>query len=254
MTRKICNKKSKQVGWVITKCNLEHSKCMSIQTTMSANMIAKVIDSQNISVDNANINNITTSVKTFSEIDVSTKVDRRKISRAIKISQSNSNKLSFVEDFMFLEDYVVKLLENNQNSTIIFEKLNGNKFYRLFVQMSAWVRKTIFSRPIGSYDSAFFKNYMWNGYRIMVFGVIDGENRIVLTSIAIVSSENMENYEWFMKCQQKDKELEAWLQQPGFTFTTDRDKGLKSALAKTFNFGWMLNCTRHLQDVTMQIL
>lgn len=70
MTRKICNKKSKQVGWVITKCNLEHSKCMSIQTTMSANMIAKVIDSQNISVDNANINNITTSVKTFSEINI----------------------------------------------------------------------------------------------------------------------------------------------------------------------------------------
>ena len=80
----------------------------------------------------------------------------------------------------------------------------------------------------------------------MVHGMSDGEDNNVLTSIALVNTENKENYIWAYEQMKRHPVMKKVLEQEHLITVNDRDKGLKAAVLQMLPQAYARYCSRHL--------
>jgi hypothetical protein len=140
------------------------------------------------------------------------------------------------EQFKYLDSYVESMILKGHFA--VLEK-NGENFLRLCILYLEGIQSFGYYYERGmQLDATFIKNAC--GGTLMVSGFKDGNNNIKIIGIAVVSTENEENWTWFLQ-NVKDKIG----QQPSWIIS-DRDRGLQNAV-QIFNV-FHAFCFRHVLE------
>ena len=157
----------------------------------------------------------------------------------------------FSEGFALLPAYLAELEAQNPGSITVLEtepddEGNGVHFKRAFVMLGAMAEAFSNCKPYTSIDAGFLKHVLWEKFVFAVAGSSDGNRKDVLGAFAWMSVENTDNYKWFIQNMIRHPKVKEWMMQPGFVAVSDRDKGLKAAIAEVLPDAIPQHCARHL--------
>ncbi|KAI3733169.1 hypothetical protein L1987_64387 [Smallanthus sonchifolius] len=143
----------------------------------------------------------------------------------------------YTKQYAMLRDYALELKDKNPGTTVKFEVYpqpnpseNTRKFKRIYVCLGPLKEGfKALGRDLLGLDGAFMKG-PYPGQILTAVGV-DCNNGIYPVCYAIVESENLSSWTWFLELLGDDLDL---CKQSKFTFISDRQKGLIPAIAKVF--------------------
>ncbi|KAI3685979.1 hypothetical protein L1987_79648 [Smallanthus sonchifolius] len=141
----------------------------------------------------------------------------------------------YTKQYAMLKDYALKLKDKNPGTTVKFEVYpqpnpseNTRKFKRIYVCLGPLKEGfKALGRDLQGLDGAFMKG-PYPGQILSAIGV-DCNNGIYPVCYAIVESENLSSWTWFLELLGDDLDL---CKQSKFTFISDRQKGLIPAITK----------------------
>lgn len=149
------------------------------------------------------------------------------------------------QQFAKLWDYEAELKRSNKDVTtkIVTVEKDGRQVFESFYICFEPLRRTWKKccRPVIGLDGAFLK-WELKGEILSAVGR-DAENRIYPIAWAVVRGENKDSWEWFMKKLTIDLGLGVG---DGVTFISDKQKGLKIALATVVPKAEHRNCAKHV--------
>ncbi|KAK8672002.1 hypothetical protein V6N13_110380 [Hibiscus sabdariffa] len=138
-------------------------------------------------------------------------------------------------------DYLQELGSTNPGTTTICY-LDLRLFRRMYVCPQAckdgW---KVGCRRIIGLDGCFLKGY-FQGYLLTAVG-IDANDCIYPIAYAVVESENMSSWHWFVEILQTDLEIDNSF---NICFMSDRQKGLKEVIEDIFPYAEDRKCVRHI--------
>ncbi|KAL4578998.1 hypothetical protein LXL04_015133 [Taraxacum kok-saghyz] len=158
----------------------------------------------------------------------------------------------YTKQYDVLRDYILELQSTNPDTTVKLDLVSGPNldnvtsrcFNRIYICLGA-MKKGFRAgmRDFLGLDGAFMKG-PFPGQILTAVGV-DSNNGIYPLAYAIVESENMQSWKWFLDCLGDDLDLYA---NSNFTFISDRQKGLILALAQMFPNAEHRFCIRHIHE------
>ncbi|XP_022899371.1 uncharacterized protein LOC111412677 [Olea europaea var. sylvestris] len=150
---------------------------------------------------------------------------------------------SVVEHYRVLVDYYQQLRLTNVGSTIQLEGRAG-EFKRLYICLGGLKEGFIngCGRVIGM-DGCFLKTE--HGGQLLTAVGVDGNNIMYPVAYAMVETENGENWSWFLTLLRDDLRIH---DSHGWTFISDKQKGLVNAIGSLFEHPEHRTCIRHLYN------
>ena len=167
------------------------------------------------------------------------KVPYYKAARARKKALSNTYG-DFDSSYQYLESYLNKYAEQNPGSIVDLTK-NGDRFFRCFFAPIQALNAAKLSLPIIFLDATFGKTSSKG--MMLLATCIDGLLKTQFVAIGFVENESGRSWGYFL---QKLKAALPEFNREDFTFVSDRDKGLDTALADSFPRAKHAICLRHL--------
>ncbi|KAL4289626.1 hypothetical protein GQ457_14G018530 [Hibiscus cannabinus] len=168
-------------------------------------------------------------------------VPRSKLFRAkqlaLKTLQGN-----YSEQYSKIGSYAEEIRNTNPGSSVLC-KLDGGLFQRMYVSFKACVSGLAHCRPFISIDGCHLKG-KFGGQLLSVVGV-DANDCIFPIAYAVVEIENTDTWKWFINLLSEDINIE---NQHSWTWMSDRQKGLISALQSLFPEAEHRFCVRHLHN------
>lgn len=159
--------------------------------------------------------------------------------------------------FQMVIPYLVKFQDQNEHTTIQFEK-DGDHLKRIFICPGIMKSRMRFVRPVMSLDAAHLKS-QWGG-TLYIASVKTACDEIYPVAVAIMrENENYDGWNWFLQNLHTAVEILVMDHPKGrvrykyFSFVSDRQKGLLQALKNVFpsNHSWF--CSIHIARNTQQI-
>ncbi|KAK9066298.1 hypothetical protein SSX86_013619 [Deinandra increscens subsp. villosa] len=157
----------------------------------------------------------------------------------------------YFSQYSLLRDYVQELKSKNPGTTVKIEvdpvvdpSQPTRRFKRIYICLGALKRgfKAI-GRDLLGLDGAFMKG-PYPGQILSAVG-IDPNNGIYPVCYAIVETENLDSWTWFLQCLGEDLDLTS---RSNFTFISDRQKGLLPAMANVYPSAEHRFCLRHIHE------
>ncbi|XP_023730016.1 uncharacterized protein LOC111877739 [Lactuca sativa] len=157
----------------------------------------------------------------------------------------------YTKQYMVLKDYLMELQETNVDTTVKLEVVNEpnnaretRQFKRVYICLGALDKGFKAGlRDILGLDVVFMKG-PFPGQVLTAVG-LDSNNGIYPLAYAIVETENMSSWKWFLECLRYDLELYS---NSNFTFMSDRQKGLLPAIAQLYPQAKHRFCLRHIYE------
>ncbi|XP_073119764.1 uncharacterized protein [Henckelia pumila] len=152
---------------------------------------------------------------------------------------------SIQEQFSRIRDYCSELKRTDEGASVILkltEDDDGPRFQRLYVCFSAC--KDCFKdacRPVIGVDGCFLKTK--TGGQLLAAVGLDPNNNIFPIAYALVEGESKDSWVWFLRLLDKDIGFE---NQHGWTFMSDKQKGLIPAFESLYPDAENRFCVRHL--------
>ncbi|XP_076938559.1 protein FAR1-RELATED SEQUENCE 6-like [Bidens hawaiensis] len=150
-----------------------------------------------------------------------------------------------------LRDYIEELKRTNPNTTVKLEleecsdpTSETRQFKRIYICLGSLKKgfKAI-GRDLLGLDGAFLKS-AWPG-QLLTAVALDPNNGYYPVAYAVVESETLNSWEWFLECLGDDLDIN---NRSKFTFMSDRQKGLIQAVDKLFPSAEHRFCVRHIED------
>ncbi|KAG6514902.1 hypothetical protein ZIOFF_025277 [Zingiber officinale] len=151
------------------------------------------------------------------------------------------------EQFSRIRNYCAELKRSDEGATVILKLIEndqGPRFQRLYVCFSAC--KQGFKdacRPIIGIDGCFLKEK--HGGQLLSAVGIDPNNNIFPICYALVERETKDSWTWFLRLLDSDM---GFVNQHAWTFMSDKQKGLISAIEFLFLDAEHRFCVRHLHS------
>ena len=189
------------------------------------------------------------SVSSFMETvekDYNTGVSRQQVYRAKERTLRQIEGI-YTEQYSRIWDYCEELRKTNPGTTTkvqcdFNEQLGHPVFQRLYVCLGACKAGFIAGcKPIIGLDGCFLKG-VYGGQFLAAVG-IDANNETWVIAYAVVESECKESWVWFLDLLVKDVEI---VNQFGYTFILDKQKGLLPAFEQVVPNSEHRFCARHL--------
>nr|KAJ0214373.1 hypothetical protein LSAT_V11C400171290 [Lactuca sativa] len=180
------------------------------------------------------------------KVDLSRMKTFRAKSEALNLVQGD-----FVTQYSLLRDYIVELQTRNPDTTVRVDvESEGNPdsetrtFRCIYICLGA-LKKGFAAgkRDFLGFDGAFMKG-PFPGQILSTVG-LDGNNGTYPLAYAVVETENISSWTWFLSCLGEDLGLNT---NSNFTFITDRQKGILNAIATLFPCAENRYCVRHIRD------
>ncbi|KAD3066829.1 hypothetical protein E3N88_34709 [Mikania micrantha] len=157
----------------------------------------------------------------------------------------------FISQYALLWDYANQLRQTNPGTTVRIEvEPNPNpgesirEFKRIYVCLGGLKQGfKALGRDLLGLDGAFMKG-PFPGQILCAVGV-DNNNGIYLVCYAIVESETLSSWTWFLQQLGQDLELGT---NSNFTFISDRQKGILPAISNVFPCAEHRYCIRHIHE------
>ncbi|XP_071739245.1 uncharacterized protein [Rutidosis leptorrhynchoides] len=189
-------------------------------------------------------------VKHQLESNLEVKIHPQKAFRALQKAKKTL-KGDYKDQYGDLRDYVIELRRSNPGSTVKIEvedchdpSSSTRVFKRIYICLGACNRGfRAIGRDLLGVDGAFMKEPA-SGFLLTDVG-LDCNNGIYPLAYAIVESECLSSWTWFLELVASDLELN---EMSNFTFISDRQKGLISAVAKVFPVAEHRFCLRHIHE------
>ncbi|XP_022041036.1 uncharacterized protein LOC110943606 [Helianthus annuus] len=177
-------------------------------------------------------------------------ISRMKAYRAKVIAKKNVEG-DHVTQYSLLRDYANELINKNPGTTVKIElELGKNpgdqerQFRRIYICLAALKEGfKALGRDLLGLDGAFMKG-PFPGQMLTVVGV-DNNNGIYPIAYAIVESENLSSWTWFLEFLGSDLDLGG---NSNFTFISDRQKGIVQAVTRLFPCAEHRYCLRHIYE------
>jgi hypothetical protein len=117
------------------------------------------------------------------------------------------------------------------------------KFEALAIAPASLIKASTYCRGFMALDATHTKSK----YRMMLLiaTTIDANDNLLPLAWALVPTENVEWWTWFMKFV---KEHFLWANSEHMVFISDRDKGIASAINTNFPNGNQAHCCQHIAD------
>nr|KAJ0185193.1 hypothetical protein LSAT_V11C900500550 [Lactuca sativa] len=234
-------------NWFIKTYNHEH-KCLQTRKVRSAT--AKFISKQIMDQIESNPTIPVRALQEQLQKDYQVGYSIHKVFRA----KSTAKKLvqgDYKKQYDVLRDYILELQSTNPETTVKLEfdsepnlSATSRRFKRMYVclgGMKKGFRACL--RDFLDFDGAFMKG-PFPGQILTAVGV-DSNNGIYPLAYAIVETENTDSWNWFLECIADDLDLYA---NSNFTFISDRQKGLQTAISQLFPCAEHRFCLRHIHD------
>lgn len=143
--------------------------------------------------------------------------------------------------FAQIPEYFRRLAAQDPGATANIQLVAGT-FNRCFVAPSAARNAFRFCRPFVALDGTFLKTRFVQ--TLLLAATMDGANQLVLLAWGIVPSESQENWTWFL-----ERFLEAFphSNDDQTVMISDRDRGLKNAIASVLPLAVSAFCCYHLR-------
>ncbi|KAL4555620.1 hypothetical protein LXL04_038244 [Taraxacum kok-saghyz] len=158
----------------------------------------------------------------------------------------------YTKQYEVLRDYILELQSTNPDTTVKLDLVSEPNmanvttrcFKRLYICLGA-MKKGFRAgmRDFLGLDGAFMKGPFPG--QILTAVSVDSNNGIYPLAYAIVESENMQSWKWFLDCLGDDLDLYT---NSNFTFISDRQKGLLPAIAQMFPNAEHRFCIRHIHE------
>ncbi|XP_052623814.1 uncharacterized protein LOC111889772 [Lactuca sativa] len=157
----------------------------------------------------------------------------------------------YTKQYELLRDYVLELQATNPDTTVkidVCSELNPDsptrQFRRIYVCLGP-LKKGFKAclRDLLGFDGAFMKG-PFPGQVLSAVG-LDSNNGIYPLAYGIVESENIESWKWFLDNLGDDLDLG---RNSNFTFISDRQKGLHTAVEQLFPNDEHRYCIRHIHN------
>ncbi|KAH9082884.1 hypothetical protein Ae201684P_013788 [Aphanomyces euteiches] len=149
---------------------------------------------------------------------------------------------TILEGYRKLNDYFVRLSHDNPGSYSVFETWPDGTFRRCFFIPGCFNNCASKLKPLMSLDGTHLKG-IYNKSGVFLAGSMkDGSGSNLLVALAIVPTENEENWVWFMK-QMRASCLNL---PPDFFFISDRCKGLHNSVKAIYPHAWHRYCMFHI--------
>lgn len=149
------------------------------------------------------------------------------------------NEGHYIDQYNNLASYRQEILRSNPGSTIeIKTMMDGaiRRFHRMYICFAAckegW---KMGCRPLICLDGCHIKGH--HPGQILTAVGIDANNGMYPIAYAVVEVENQDTWTWFLEYLKWDLEIE-W--DNGYTFMTDKQKGLGNAIASMFLYFQLL--------------
>ncbi|CAI9281018.1 unnamed protein product [Lactuca saligna] len=208
----LASKWKKDVNWTVKTYNKVH-KCLQTRTVKACTykfLSSKIVE-QVESNPTIPIRALQEQLQRRFKVDLSRMKTFRAKSEALNLVQGD-----FVTQYSLLRDYIVEF------------KLKG---------FAAGKRDFL------GFDGAFMKG-PFPGQILSAVG-LDGNNGTYPLAYAVVETENISSWTWFLSCLGEDLGLNT---NSNFTFITDRQKGILNAIATLFPCAENRYCVRHIRD------
>ncbi|XP_057772531.1 uncharacterized protein LOC130992076 [Salvia miltiorrhiza] len=153
---------------------------------------------------------------------------------------------SFVEDYKKLRSYVLELMKIDKEGKFVLKTLLNKEdqpvFHRFFIGFSA-LKKGFFTgcRRLICFDACFLKTVL-RGVLLAAVGK-DCNYKMYPIAWAVVEKENEESWSWF--CENLFEEF-GIIDGFGWSFMSDKQKGLINAIQKLAPNGEHRHCARHV--------
>ncbi|KAL4386600.1 hypothetical protein GQ457_09G006940 [Hibiscus cannabinus] len=144
------------------------------------------------------------------------------------------------EQYSRVYDYFAELGGCNPGTTTILQ-LDDRVFERMYICLQACKDGFKACRPIICLDGCFLKGH-YQGWLLSAVGV-DANDCVYPLAYAIVESENLSSWTWFLQILETDMEL---TNSNHYTFMSDKQKGLVDAIIDVFPYAEHRTCVRHL--------
>ncbi|KAG6519487.1 hypothetical protein ZIOFF_022981 [Zingiber officinale] len=181
-------------------------------------------------------------VCTMLKANISRKVAYLAKRKALQLVQGTAE-----EQFSRIRNYCAELKRSDEGATVVLKLIEndqGPRFQRLYVCFSAC--KQGFKdacRPIIGIDGCFLKEK--HGGQLLSAVGIDPNNNIFLICYALVERETKDSWTWFLRLLDSDI---GFVNQHAWTFMSDKQKGLISAIEFLFPDAEHRLCVRHLHS------
>ncbi|CAI9265779.1 unnamed protein product [Lactuca saligna] len=240
--------RSKDSDYWYVKTLLDKHTC--VQTRKLRACTAKYISAEILDMVESNptvpLRSIQEQVQKRLQVGVSIhKVQRAKATATKQVSGD------YTKQYEVLRDYLMELQATNVGTTVKLEVVNEpnstretRQFKRVYICLGA-LKKGFKAglRDILGLDGAFMKG-PFPGQVLTAVG-LDSNNGIYPLAYAIVETENMSSWKWFLECLGDDLEL---CSNSNFTFMSDRQKGLLPAIAQLYPQAEHRFCLRHIYE------
>ncbi|KAF5806692.1 putative MULE transposase domain-containing protein [Helianthus annuus] len=153
--------------------------------------------------------------------------------------------------YFLLRDYANELISKNPGTTVKIElELGKNpgdqerQFRRIYICLATLKEGfKALGRELLGLDGAFMKG-PFPGQMLTAVGV-DNNNGIYPVAYAIVESENLSSWTWFLELLASDLDLGI---NSNFTFISDRQKGILQVVTRLFPCAEHIYCLRHIYE------
>lgn len=160
---------------------------------------------------------------------------------ALATDSLDSHRTSFQQ----LPGFMRAIQENNPDTYTDLVVTHVNRFHRLFICPMVSRSSFAFCRKFIAIDGTFLKGRFIQ--TLLLATTIDANHNILLLAWAIVESENIDSWSYFLRHLMLAIP-EILTQDPPTTLMTDRDKGLSIALAAYGNQLLPAHCCLHLKE------
>ncbi|CAI9304457.1 unnamed protein product [Lactuca saligna] len=157
----------------------------------------------------------------------------------------------YATQYKILQDYLLEVQTQNPDTTIKLDvesepnpDVETRTFRRMYVCLGALKQGfAAGKRDFLGVDGAFMKG-PFHG-QILSVVALDGNNGIYPLAYAVVEAETLNSWTWFLTHLGDDLRLAS---NSNFTFISDRQKGLSSAIADLFPCAEHRYCVRHIHE------
>jgi len=231
-----CSKANEK--WILSSFNEEHVNNCNYNGCYESNIPGNWLDKkiEKYIFDNKEIQSKVLLKKIETKFGI--QVNYQTLNRARKrvLNQLNDPYLHL----QLLEIYLSELSLKNPNSVCLLETNNTN-FKRMFISLYSWNVQFQFSKRVVYLDGTFLTG-PYGGVLLSAVGS-DMNNLTFWLGIAIVSTENEDNWKWFIEnLIAASPSISEWS-----FFMSDREKGIQNALNSLVSHAPHLFCYQHLK-------
>ncbi|KAH7852996.1 hypothetical protein Vadar_031873 [Vaccinium darrowii] len=253
--RAVC--KGKKCSWVLLAPRMQGSESFQVKTYVPTHNCKRVFHNKHVTSKwlskqyvEALRSNPSWPVKSFK--DQVQKDHKVGVSRA-QLYKAKALALKMIEgdfdkQYAKLPDYCEELRRTNPDTTVILkttedaESGGRQRFERLYVCLGGCKKGFLAGcRLVIGLDGCHLKG-PYKGQLLIAVGV-DGNNQSYVVSYAIVEAENKASWKWFTEILAEDLHIGT-----NFTFISDKQKGLITAIAEVVPYAEHRFCIRHFYN------